>query len=208
MHALVRHRRALAIISVLGLIVLAWAGAYAGTSLVVARDLPDPEAYFILGSHEWERLPVAAQLAREHPGSLVLLSQPVHPNKFNCHLCSERVAWLEHLGIARDRIVLLPRLVTNTYDEAVASREYCKTHGITRLMVVTSPYHTRRTAATFAAVFAGSQTAIGVHPAAETSPARPELWWARPYDRAYVRYEWAAIAWYALRHHVSPWPPD
>jgi uncharacterized SAM-binding protein YcdF (DUF218 family) len=205
---LVRPRRALAIIAMFGLIVLAWAGVYAGTSLVVARDVADPTAFLSLGSHEWERLPVTAQLARAHPGSVVLLSQPVHPNKFNCHLCPERIGWLRALGIARDRTVVLPRLVTNTYDEAVAAREYCERRGITRLMVVTSPYHTRRTVATFAAVFAGSHTAVGVHPAVETSPAKPTQWWAHAYDRAYVRYEWAAIAWYALRHHVSPRLPD
>ena len=70
-------------------------------------------------------------------------------------------------------------------------------------MVVTSPYHTRRSLATFRQVFAGTPITIGVVPAEATSPARPDWWWwAAPYDRAYVGYEWAAITYYWFKYGV------
>jgi uncharacterized SAM-binding protein YcdF (DUF218 family) len=180
-----------------------WVGSGAGTALVSQRDLPDPDAILMLASHEWERLPVTADLAQRHPDSVVLLSQPVRPTPENCHLCGERPGWLAALGVERSRIDVMPRRVVNTYDEALAAREYMAARHLRSLLVVTSPYHTRRALATFLTVFGGGGTAIGIRPASETSPARPDRWWAAPYDRAYVRYEWAAIVWYALRHHVS-----
>jgi uncharacterized SAM-binding protein YcdF (DUF218 family) len=108
------------------------------------------------------------------------------------------------LGIDRRRVTILPRLVTNTYDEALAAREFCEAHALGTLMVVTSPYHTRRALATFDTVFRGSPTAVGMHPAVRTSGAMPRRWWAGAYDRAYVGYEWTALMWYAVRHRVSP----
>jgi uncharacterized SAM-binding protein YcdF (DUF218 family) len=68
--------------------------------------------------------------------------------------------------------------------------------------VVTSPYHTRRSLGTFEKVFADTGVEIGIHPAVRTSPAIPERWWLRRYDRGYVLYEWAALVYYRLRFGV------
>jgi uncharacterized SAM-binding protein YcdF (DUF218 family) len=77
-----------------------------------------------------------------------------------------------------------------------------KENNLRSLLVVTSPYHTRRSLSTFRAVFDRSGVTVGIAPASATSPARPECWWLSAYDRAYVRYEWAAILYYAVRHGV------
>jgi uncharacterized SAM-binding protein YcdF (DUF218 family) len=200
-------RRALACGVILA--VLAWAAAAAGRLLVVASSLPDPDAVLVLGSHEWERIPAAAEFAGGFPAARVLLTEPVHPTPENCHLCGQRVSWLARLGIDQARVVVLPRRVTSTYDEAVSALNYCREQSIVRLVIVTSPYHTRRTLATFATVFRGSGTALAVQPVPDAR-ARPDRWWRDPYDRAYVRYEWAALAWYVLRHRVNPFaaPPE
>jgi hypothetical protein len=56
--------------------------------------------------------------------------------------------------------------------------------------------------ATFRQVLGEDGVTVGVVPASKTSPARPEIWWARSYDRAYVTYEWAAVLYYRVRHGV------
>ena len=179
-----------------------WLLLQAGASLIRISDLAAPDAILALASHEWERLPAVTRLAHTYPDARVLLTEPVKPTMFNCHLCAGRPEWLVSRGVDRARIAVLPRRVTNTYDEALAAREYCREHSIRRLIVVTSPYHTRRALATFSSVL-GAGTAVGVYPSAE-SPATPDRWWTAPYDRAYVAYEWTALVWYAVRHHVSP----
>jgi uncharacterized SAM-binding protein YcdF (DUF218 family) len=182
---------------------MAGAAAISGEALVTTRHLTDPDAILALASHEWERLPEASRLALIYPDARVLLTEPVRPTAYNCYKCAERREWLASLGVDEARIVLLPRRVQNTYDEAVAAREYSREHGIHRLMIVTSPYHTRRTFATFSSVFSDVPIALGVLAGVE-SPARPDRWWMASYDRGYVAYEWAALVWYAVGHQVSP----
>lgn len=194
-------------IAVLAVTALAWPGAIAGEALVVQRSVPAPDALVSLASHEWERLPAVARLARTSPHARVLLTQPARPNGANCYRCAERLTWLQSLGTAGDRVVMLPNPVTNTRDEAFAVAAYQHTQPIRSLVVVTSPYHARRALAVFTSVL-GRTVQLGIHPASPHSPARPKQWWRAAYDRDYVAYEWAALAWYAVRYGISPMVAD
>jgi uncharacterized SAM-binding protein YcdF (DUF218 family) len=176
----------------------------AGTLLIVGRDVQQPDAFIVLASHEWERFPALVHIARQSPQASVFLTEPVNPTPHNCAACAARVAWLASLGLAPTRVVVLPQRVVNTYDEARAAFEYTRQHPVRRLMIVTSPYHTRRALATFESVFRGTGVSIGAYPALAESGARPRVWWWGGYDRWYVAYEAAAIAWYAMRHRISP----
>ena len=172
--------------------------------LLVDRPIDQPDAIVVLASHEWERLPVAAELGRRYPAAQVLLTLPVEVTEHNCHECSERLSRLTEAGINPDRVIVLPQLVTNTYDEARAARAFAARHGIDRLVIVTSPYHGRRALATFRHLFrsAGVSTDLGLLTASPgIDPAR---WWLRHYDREYVAYEWTGIVYYAIRFGVLP----
>jgi uncharacterized SAM-binding protein YcdF (DUF218 family) len=91
----------------------------------------------------------------------------------------------------------------STHGEALVTLAFARAAGIRRLLIVTSPYHTRRSFAAFERVFAGSGVAIGIEPARETSPARPSRWLLGSYDRGYVLYEWVGIAYYMWKYGVS-----
>jgi uncharacterized SAM-binding protein YcdF (DUF218 family) len=179
-----------------------WAGLNAGSVLIVSRDVGEPDAIVMLASHEFERLPATVALAKRYPSSRVLLTVPQAPNRWNCHMCLERAVLMQSAGIARARIVELPNRALNTYGEAVATRHYLAEHPLRRVMIVTSPYHTRRAFNTFAHVLKGTGTEVGVHPATVWSTALPERWWRSSYDRAYVPYEWAGLLYYAVRYGV------
>ena len=170
---------------------------------MVSRDVVGaPDAIVVLASHEWERLPAAAKLAHAFPASLVLLTVPREVSPWNCHLCSERAAWLQNAGIAAERIVELPDRVSNTRDEAIATRQFAGTRPIGAVVVVTSPYHTRRALHVFEEAMRGAEVAVGVMPATASSPADPAGWWWHPYDRWYVTYEWSALLYYRIRFGV------
>ena len=188
----------------LGLLGLAFIGGRAGTFLVISRPADTPDAILSLASHEWERLPAAARLAIANPSALLLLTLPQPASEFNCHDCSGRVARLERLGVAENRIRILPLTSPGTYGEALAALSFVRQARVRRLLIVTTPYHTRRSLAAFRSVFNGSGVEIGIEPAS-SSPARPDRWWATPYDRAYVAYEWAALMYYAVRYGVVVW---
>lgn len=185
----------------LGLVAcLVWPLAHAGTGLIVEQSLVEPDAIIMLASHEWERLPATAALARRHPNATVLITLPAPVTADNCHRCGERSEWLEAEGVEHTRIRVL-RGVRNTLGEALAALAYSRHTAFERLTIVTSPYHTRRALATFERVFRSTGVSIGVLPA---SPARghPGRWWADSYDRRYVRYEWAALVSYWFQHDV------
>jgi uncharacterized SAM-binding protein YcdF (DUF218 family) len=178
----------------------------AGAALIVRQSAGPADVLLVLGSHEWERLPAAAKLAALQPESAVWLTKPKHPTISNCHRCADRAEWLAELGVQAERVTVLPRRVSNTFDEAVAAREYASMHPVRTIVVVTSPYHTRRALAVFRTAFEGTNVSVGV--SFDEFVAAPRKWWWRPYDRAYVAYEWAALAWYTVRHGVSPLVSD
>ena len=175
-----------------------------GNALVVSQPVAAPDAIVSLGSHEWERLPVAARLARANPHAVVLLTQPVWATDKNCHRCQERVNWLVRAGVAPTRIFVLASRVRNTRDEAAAAFSYAATRGVRSMMIVTSPYHGRRALAVFRSTFSGSPVRIGIEVATAESQARPSSWWMHSYDRWYVAYESAALLMYLVRYGVNP----
>ncbi len=184
------------------------AGPYAGTALVVSAPGPRPDAIVSLASHEWERLPALVEQAAKHPGALVVLTVPQEVTQYNCHDCAHRPQQLIEAGVDASRIRLIPLTSGGTYGEALATKRFIESHHLAHVLVVTSPYHTRRSLQTFRSIFRDTPVTVGIVPASATSPARPERWWATPYDRWYVRYEWAAILYYYVRHGVPPQGSD
>jgi uncharacterized SAM-binding protein YcdF (DUF218 family) len=197
-----RGRRAALVVAAAAIVAALSVAPHAGSALVVDAPLASADAIVSLASHEWERLPAAATAARRYPDAVVVLTLPPVVNEFNCHDCAHRVERLVNLGLDEKRIRIVPITLPGTYGEAVATRSLLSMQRLRSVVVVTSPYHTRRSLATFRHVLEGIGVAVGVVPATATSPARPERWWAAEYDRAYVRYEWAATLYYQLRHGV------
>jgi uncharacterized SAM-binding protein YcdF (DUF218 family) len=202
MRPLARPRPAILAAALVGAILLLWGARHAGTALVVSRPLDALDAIVPLASKEWERLPVAAALARQHPGARVLLTLPRRVSQYNCHDCYRRTEWLEAAGVDVGRVEVVPIAGGGTYGEADGVARLAKARNLRRLAVVTSAYHTRRALATFEHAVAGSGVQIGIYPAESDASAGPARWWRKPYDRWYVRYEWMAILYYALRHGV------
>ena len=198
-----RRRRPWWPLAILTVLLILWAGVNAGTGLVVSRDIGQPDAIVMLASHESERLPAAAAVARQYPASRVILTVPITVTKWNCSQCPERPAQFEAQGIAADRIVeLAGDPAANTYGEAQSVRRWVVDHPIRKLLVVTSPYHTRRALRVFDYVLGPSGVDVGVLPASAFSPANPRRWWFGVYDRGYVPYEWAGIVYYRIKYRV------
>lgn len=195
-----------ALVTIVAIPALIWTLLNAGPALVITRPLDNPDAIVMLASHEWERLPAAAAIARRYTEAVVVLTVPQTPSYWNCFRCADRVDWLSREGVDRRRIVELGG-TSNTYGEARAVRAHLEAHDLKRLVVVTSPYHARRSLMTFRSVLAGTGIQVGIAPATDTSNATPRAWWRHDLDRAYVAYEWAAIAMYAGRYGVSPFEP-
>lgn len=187
--------------------VVAWCAA---SVLVVRRPLERADALVVLsGSSVYEeRARWAARLFREGRAARVVLTRDGHAGGWSQErgrtmLFYERsVEALEREGVPRDRVEVLPEFIASTYDEAVALREYAARSGARRLLVVTSPYHTRRALWTFGRVLAGTGVEVGIDapPAGVQSPA-PLAWWlsARGWNSVATEYPKSVYYWLSYR---------
>lgn len=204
-----RRRRRLMKAALLVLVawpLVAWGAA---SVLVVRRPLEGADALVVLsGSSVYqERARWAARLFREGRAPRVVLTRDGHAGGWSQErgrtmLFYERsVEALEREGVPRERVEVLPQLVASTYDEAVALREYAARSGARRLLVVTSPYHTRRALWTFGRVLATTGVEVGINapPAGEQSPA-PHAWWLSRRGWNAVAAEYPKMVYYWLSY--------
>ena len=161
-----------------------------GAWLISEVPIDRPDAILSLASHERERFPTVAAEARRWPHARVLLTIPERVSRYNCDACPHRTEWLEALGVSRDRVVVLAPGTPNTRGELRLAAAWLRHRRLSRLLVVTSPYHTRRvrvlsrTNADGLDVGVTASTALG---------GIPTPWWTRRYGRWYVTYEYAAL---------------
>ena len=107
------------------------------------------------------------------PVILVSASQP-DPYPDLCESAMNRRALLR-AGVPADRIVILPKISTSTREEALQVRDYIRTHGLRRIIVVTTAFHTSRARWIFEKVLQGMD--VEVRAAAAEDPRFNESNW-------------------------------
>lgn len=189
----------------LGLAVLASAGGYCVGN--AARWLENPDApapadaiLVLAGSHF--RPLYAADLYRRGLVPAVYITVPVQDPAtdmlaaLDIRLPTTDAVYQQILrakGVPAERIVRLERVVISTVDEAHEARRALAGKA-SRLLVVTSPYHVRRTRMVFEDALRGSGLAVSV--LATPDEPLPERWWRSQTAARDVLLEWAKIAYY------------
>jgi uncharacterized SAM-binding protein YcdF (DUF218 family) len=205
-----RRRGQRALIIALALVVLwpfaAWAAARA---LIVTPAISRADALVVLaGSATYlERTHHAARLF--HAGfapRIVLTNDNVRSgwsvaeqrNTLFVELAREE---LERAGVPADKIEIVPGNVWNTYDETVHVRDYARARNWQAILVVTSPYHSRRVSWTVYRVFAGTNVTAGVDaaPVGEQSPPAA-TWWLHGFGWKLVPIEYAKLIYYRVKY--------
>lgn len=104
-------------------------------------------------------------------------------------------------GISEQRLVILPARVNSTYDEAVVVRGFAEKTAIRSVLVVTSPYHSRRALWVFRRVLGPSGIDVGVDSPlpGEQSP-RPGEWWLSRIGWHSVALEYVKLVYYRIKH--------
>src|ERR1044071_2645456 len=204
------HRKRIVALSLVALAVmalwpvLAWGAA---RLLIVSTPPQRAEAIVIMsGSATFrERAEHAAQLFREGRADRVVLtndnmqsgwSETQQRNPFYYERAKER---LVELGVPAERIEVLPDQILATYQEACVIKDYCDSHNIHSIVVVTSGYHSRRALWTFRHVFQGSDIAVGMDPAATgIDTPSPAVWWTKSFGWEMVGKEYGKLLCYRL----------
>ncbi|HVL67305.1 MAG TPA: YdcF family protein [Vicinamibacterales bacterium] len=194
---LARVRRTAVRVLALALLATVLAGAlacpYAGHYLIVDEPLDRADALVVLGGADVERWLEAVDLHREGYAPRIVLSpgfdDPLGDRlrargiRFPRMIDIQREAMLQ-LGTPEEAIELLPGAYDNTAHEAAGARRLAEARGWTRVIVVTSKYHTRRTQYAFRREFRGSGIDVRVR-ASRYDEVSPDRWWQ---DRANLRW--------------------
>jgi uncharacterized SAM-binding protein YcdF (DUF218 family) len=179
---------------------------FAGRLLVAEDPLQKADAIVVLSGAPVERWLEAADLYHEGFAPRLVLS----PGRTDyaarlardrgIHLMTEAEIVRDALGqlrVPQDAIIAMPGSLDNTADEAHASRVLAEQNRWTRLIVVTSKYHSRRTRFAFRREFRGTPMAIIVRPS-RYDGANPARWWRSRSDIRYVVYESEKLLLYRL----------
>ena len=200
------RRRRIIKVSVLLLVVwgiLAWVAARA---LIIKADLASADALVVLsGSSSYlERTHKAAELYRQGRAPLVLLTND-HTRggwsnvlQTNPYFVDRALAELTKQGVPAERIKIVPGIAESTQSEAVIVKNYAQTQGFRSVLIITSPFHSRRAWRTFHTYFAGTGIVVGLIPS--TSTLSTAFWWLRPSGWRDVAGEYIKLIYYRFSY--------
>lgn len=153
----------------------------------------------ISGDTELARFWEGLRLYRAGWGRVLLLSGAAEDSGPSNAIVMAEMA--RALGVPASDLLVDPDAV-DTYGNAVNSLRILKSRGLTSAIVVTSPYHVRRTTATFEAVF--RDTGVNVRVWSAPDPHwRKASWWLHPDTRSLTFSELQKLLYIAAtgRYH-------
>lgn len=178
---------------------------FAGRFLYAVDPLQRSDLIFVLAGARVERWLEAVDLYKEGWAPIVVLSPgPADPREAALRARGipypregelARTAVIAS-GIPEEAVSILPDSVDNTAHEAVALRAALQGRPVARVIVVTSPYHTRRTGFAFRRAFRGTGVEVLVRGSRHTD-SDPARWWRRRPDIRYVVSELQKFVFYA-----------
>lgn len=173
----------------------------------MSTPLQEADAIAVLsgGAVYKERTRYAAELFQAGRARRIVLTNDnyqggySHVEERNPFYYELETAELVRLGVPKDRIEVILEPVDGTLVETQVLRRHAESNGFKSMLVVTSPYHSRRTQWTLRKVFKGSSVLVGIEPAPpglQTPP--PSTWWMYIAGWKIVPPEYIKIAYYWL----------
>lgn len=137
----------------------------AGAFLIVADELLPAKAIVVLSGGNETRMKEALQLYNEDYGDVIILTETGEEiEDFEVlHSLDMRIQLMNN-GVPSGNILITSIEVSSTVDEAEAVKDLMSRRQIASAIIVTDPYHTRRTRMVFQDVFQESGIEISVRP--------------------------------------------
>ena len=150
-----------------------------------------------------ERTTRAAELFHEGRAPLVVLTNDDTRGSWstsqqrNPYFVERAMEELIKDGVPAVKIRVVPGAVSSTRDEALILKQYAVQQGLRSVLVVTSPYHSRRALRSLRQSFEGTGVTIGLETTPINSPTpSPGFWWLQPEGWRTVAGEYVKLAYY------------
>jgi len=178
----------------------------AGRYLVVEDPLEKSDAILALAGARVERWLEVVDLYHAGWAPHIVLSNG-RTHEIEAQLRARGIRFPAEAETAREAMVqmevpakaieILPGSVDNTAQEARATREMALANGWQRVIVVTSRYHSRRTAFAFRREFQGTPVQIRIR-TSRYDLSTPDRWWTDRADFRFVALEYQKLVAYRL----------
>lgn len=166
--------------------------------LIVSESPQAADAILVLGGGSGEREQSATRLYLESYASYIITSGKQHMTPGEERSFAEISAvYVQSQGVPEQAILLLSE-TESTRDEAVDSLALLREKGWRSLIVVSDPFHMRRSAWAFKKVYQGSEIRL-TFVAAPDSWFRLERWWTRERELIAVTQEYEKLLLYLLK---------
>ncbi len=179
---------------------------FAGRYLVYQDPIEKSDAVVVLAGARVERWLEGVELYRAGWAPQIVIS-PGRIEEAELELRSKGIRFPSDAELARDAMLqmrvpaaaveTLQRSLDNTAQEAEAVHQLASERRWTRVIVVTSKYHTRRARFAFVREFRGTNVQILMR-ASRYDTSTPERWWAHRADSRYVLSELEKLIAYKL----------
>jgi uncharacterized SAM-binding protein YcdF (DUF218 family) len=157
----------LVLIASAGLVLLYFLLVAMGSYLVVSDRLKEANAIVVLSGDTGGRMVETASLFKDQYAEEVILTetdQPSDNGEIETPSTQAKRLDAQHEGIPEGSILVTSVKSSSTIDEAKAVLSLMQNKNMTSCIVVTDPFHSRRTRTIFNDVFHGSGITVMVHP--------------------------------------------
>lgn len=175
-------------------ILLRGAGAY----LIIADELQPANAIVMLSGGDDSRMKESLSLYKDGYGKVIILTETGRQleNFDTLHSNDIRIQLLNN-GIPAGNILITDIKVSSTLDEAYAIKKILSNQQFTSAIIVTDPYHTRRTALVFRSVFGDSPIKLIFRPV-RSSWFNSRTWFLSLHGWKYTVLEYLKLFGYYL----------
>jgi uncharacterized SAM-binding protein YcdF (DUF218 family) len=158
--------------------VVFWAGLiFAGSFLIVGDRVKPADAIVVLSGDEGERVEEAVKWYQKGYGSYFVFTKTHTEDIGEGRTYSEKLMRLAmEGGVPADSMLVTEGEASSTVEEARAVKLISNQRNINSIIVITAPYHTRRTQLIFKKEFADTEIKVMVHPV-EDSWYKPLFWY-------------------------------
>lgn len=159
----------------------------AGRYIYEKDELKQADVIVVLAGEEEERVIYGVKLFKEgwaRKDRIIMTGGPVVGKHTYAGLMKEQA---EELGVP-GKYILLADKSKSTEEDAKYAGDILKKNGYTSIILVTSPYHSRRASIIFKEILPGIRV---ISAPTDKSWLGLEEWWKRPRDRDMVLSEWS-----------------
>ena len=203
-----RHYRLLLKPILLCLLLWPFVAWIAARLLITESPLDTADCIVVLaGSASYEeRTLEAARLLRQGRSRLILITNdntrgPWSNSELrNPYFYELSLGELKTAGVPPQNIEVLQRPVSSTQEESEVVKEYADEHRIRSILVVTSPYHSRRALWVFNNAFSGTGIRVGLAGISQGSNVpSPATWWLTARGWRLVPSEYGKMILYLIK---------